>query len=103
MIKTGYFDWKEDNKAKAFIKKMHQQKMKVYHLERNEDAYALIAAKQKPISNQIVGLKSGGYESSGKPHKFNTQDARLRLTEVTEKDFEDNNNKQNSRGGVSWW
>jgi hypothetical protein len=88
-IKTGYFDWKEVEQAKGFIQKMKKQGLKVYHLQRNEDAYALIAAKNKPTPKQIMGAKSGGYESSGKPHKFNIRDSKTNLAQVSVKDFED--------------
>ena len=90
VIKTKYFDWKEEEAAKKFIRQMHKEQMKVYHLEKNWDAYALIAAKQKPNPKQIVGLKANGYKISDK-------DAMLPLTEITEKDFEEEKPKS------AWW
>jgi hypothetical protein len=104
-IKTGYFDWKETEKAKKFVKAMQAKKMKVYMLEENGDAYPLIAAKSKPTPSQLVGVKSGGYESN-KPHRYNASQARLPLTEVKPQDFDnldDNKSKQTKYGKPSFW
>jgi hypothetical protein len=100
-IKAGYFDWKEDAEAKKFIAAAHKKGLKVYHQERNWDAFQLIAAKRKPIPQELINKKSGGYINH-KPAIFTAKDVmKYPLKEVTEKDFEFDKPQQVKTGG--WW